>query len=138
MASNRKSRTAATRFGPALAALMLCVGIAGVGWCYLWQKGQISQLGRQVKERERKLEQLRTHNNKLRRSLGELRTMEALKRRAADLSLAQPYQGQVESLAEPPIIVTAGDGLAPVVEERQKPDGRSLALEPHRPAPSAQ
>jgi hypothetical protein len=104
MAKNRKSQSAGLRFGPAVSALLLCITLAGVGWCYLWQKGQISQLGRQVKERERALEGLRIQNDKLRESLAGLRKSDALKRRVVELNLglAQPVQGQVESLPEPP------------------------------------
>lgn len=104
MAKNRKSQTASMRFGPALGALLLCAVLAGVGWLYLWQKGQISQLGRKVKERERTVEGLRIQNDKLRESLAGLRKADALKRRVVELNLglAQPLQGQVESLPEPP------------------------------------
>jgi hypothetical protein len=104
MAKNRKSQAAGMRFGPAVGALLLCIALAGVGWCYLWQKGQVGQLGRQVKERERTLEGLRIQNDKLRESLAGLRKADALKRRIIELNLglAQPVQGQVESLPEPP------------------------------------
>jgi hypothetical protein len=104
MAKNRKSQAAGMRFGPAVGALFLCIALAGVGWCYLWQKGQIGQLGRQVKERERLLEGIRIQNDKLRESLAGLRKADALKRRVIELNLglAQPVQGQVESLPEPP------------------------------------
>lgn len=104
MSRNRKSQTAAMRFGPAVGALLLCIALAGTGWCYLWQKGQVSQLGRQVKERERAFETLRIQNDKLREQLASLRKAESLRRRVVELGLGltQPAQGQVESLAEPP------------------------------------
>ena len=105
MAKNRKSQTAGMKFGPALGALILCSALAGVGWCYLWQKGQISQLGRQVKEREKTLDGLRIQDDKLRETLAGLRKADALKRRVSELNLGltQPVQGQVESLPEPPV-----------------------------------
>jgi len=126
MAKNRKSQTAAMRFGPAVGALLLCIALAGVGWLYLWQKGQISQLGRQVKERERTLEGIRIQNDKLRESLAGLRKADALKRRVIELNLglAQPLQGQVESLPEPPAetppppIIAPGAALSSMVSNR--------------------
>jgi len=114
------------RFGPAVGALLLCIALAGVGWLYLWQKGQISQLGRQVKERERTLEGIRIQNDKLRESLAGLRKADALKRRVIELNLglAQPLQGQVESLPEPPAetppppIIAPGAALSSMVSNR--------------------
>jgi len=113
------------RFGPAVGALLLCIALAGVGWCYHWQKGQISQMGRQVKEREKALEGLRIQNDKLRESLAGLRKSDALKRRVIELNLGltQPVQGQVESLPEPPAETPAsrpssGPGLLNMVSNR--------------------
>jgi hypothetical protein len=105
MARNRKSQAAGMRFGPAVGALLLCIALAGVGWCYLWQKGQVSQLGRQVKERERTLEGLRIQNDKLREALATHRKPQTLLTRVNDLGLglAQAAHGQVASLPEPPV-----------------------------------
>ena len=59
MAKNRKNESVALRFGPALKAfgLIAVIGSASVG--YVWQKGQIEMLGRQIKEREMRLAELR-------------------------------------------------------------------------------
>ena len=48
MARNRKYQSAASRFGPALKAFLLCLLIGGSGIGYVWQKDQISQLGQQI------------------------------------------------------------------------------------------
>jgi len=45
MARNRKSQSAAIRFGPALKAFLLCLLIGGSGIGYVWQKDQIGRLG---------------------------------------------------------------------------------------------
>ena len=47
MAKNRKYRSAALRFGPALKAVLLCLLLGGSGLGYVWQKNQIYELGRQ-------------------------------------------------------------------------------------------
>lgn len=117
MPKNQSPRSRGFGFGPAVVALALCTLLAGVGYLYLWQKGQVSQLGRQVKERERTLENLRIQNDKLRELLAGHRKADALKRRVIEwnLGLAQPVQGQVESLPEP-LVATPSPPLAPVVE----------------------
>ena len=52
MAKNRNSQSAAIRFGPALKAFFLCFLIAGSAVGYVWQKSQIYELGRQIRQRE--------------------------------------------------------------------------------------
>jgi hypothetical protein len=115
MAQNRKNQSVTSRFGPPLAGLLLLAAVAGAGWCYLWQKGQIAQLGRTVKERERKLDGLRIQNDKLRDNLAGMRNPDLLKRRIAELGLglAQTVQGQVESLPEPPLAAPPAAAPAP-------------------------
>ncbi len=58
MAKNRKNQSAAIRFGPALAAFFVCFVIAGSAVGYVWQKGQIYQLGKQIRRNEIRLAQL--------------------------------------------------------------------------------
>lgn len=107
MSRNRKNLTVAGRFGPVVLAALVFAALAGVGWSYLWQKGQIAQLGRQVKERERTLESLRIQNDRLRDNLASMRKPEALLRRITELNLglSQTTRGQVEFLPEPDFTV---------------------------------
>jgi hypothetical protein len=103
MAKNRKSQSAAIRFGPALKALFLCLLIAGAAVGYVWQKGQIDELGRQFTACEIRLKQLRTDNQKSTDQLAVLRSPLTLDRRVKELKLglapAQPMQ--VWRLPEP-------------------------------------
>ena len=103
MARNRKYRTAAVRFGPALKAFLLCLLIGGSGVGYVWQKSQINELGKQILKRERRLLELREQNDKLRKQLAVMRSPQYLQSRIRDLKLglapAQP--GQVLFLPEP-------------------------------------
>jgi hypothetical protein len=103
MAGNRKSQSAAIRFGPALKAALLCLLIAGSAVGYVWQKGQIYQLGQQISQREVKLKQLRNENQRQGDQLAILRSPVMLDQRARELNLglapAQP--GQVSRLPEP-------------------------------------
>jgi len=103
MAKNRKSQSAALRFGPAVKALFLCLFIIGSGVGYLWLKGQIDQLGQQQKQREARLAELKNQNEKSRRTLAELRSPKRLERRASDLNLGllPPAPSQVVSRPEP-------------------------------------
>ncbi len=103
MARNRKYRSAAIRFGPALKAFLLCLLIGGSGVGYVWQKDQISQLGRQIKKRELRLVELEDQSEKLRKRLGEVRSPRSLESRIQELGLGlMPVQPtQVLRLAEP-------------------------------------
>ena len=103
MARNQKNQSAAIRFGPALAALFVCFVIAGAAVGYVWQKGQIYQLGRQIRDKESRLAKLTDENDKLDRRLADLRSPVMLDQRARALNLglgpAQPMQ--VVRLPEP-------------------------------------
>ena len=102
MAKNRKNQAAAIRFGPALKALLLCLLIAGSAIGYVWQKSEISRLGHQISEREKRLIELKADNKMLSDQLGVLHSPVMLDRRTRELNLglvpAQP--GQVVRLAE--------------------------------------
>jgi len=87
MARNRKYRTTATRFAPAVRAFMLCVLIGGSGIGYVWQKNQIATLGKQIKEREQRLSELRDNNEKLRKQLATLQSPPQIERRVRELNL---------------------------------------------------
>jgi cell division protein FtsL len=103
MAKNRNSQSASIRFGPALAALFACLVIAGAAVGYVWQKGQIYRLGKQIHEKETRLAQLTSDNEKLARQLADLRSPVMLDQEARKLNLglepAQPMQ--VVRLPEP-------------------------------------
>lgn len=103
MARNRKTESAATRFGPALKAVLLCVLIGGSGVGYVWQKDQISRLGKQIKARELRLADLQNQNEKLRRQLAGMRGPLFLESQIAklNLGLVPPQQAQVLLLPEP-------------------------------------
>jgi len=96
MAKNRKSQSATIRFGPALKALFLCLLIAGSAVGYVWQKSQIYQLGKDIRQRETALKQLRDDNQRLSDQLAILRLPMKLDERARQLNLglvpAQPSQ----------------------------------------------
>jgi len=104
MAKNRKNQSAAIRFCPALKALFLCLLIAGLAVGYVWQKGQIYQLGRQITACESRLVRLRDENQKLGDQLAVLRSPVMLDQRVRELNLglvpAQPVQ--ICRLVEPP------------------------------------
>jgi len=108
MAKNRKSQSAAIRFGPALKALFLCLLIAGSAVGYVWQKSQIYQLGKQIHQKELRLTQLARDNKKLDDQLGLLRSPVILDQRVRELKLGlvpvQPMN--VFRLPETPVVVT--------------------------------
>jgi hypothetical protein len=103
MSRNRKSQSAAIRFGPALKAFVLCLLLGGTGVGYVWQQDQIARLGKQMKAKESRLQQLQELNEGLRRQLEMMRSPGALQKKIQDLNLglvpAQPPQ--VLRLSEP-------------------------------------
>jgi hypothetical protein len=103
MARNRKYQSAAIRFGPALKAFLLCLLIGGSGVGYVWQKDQISQLGKEIKKRELRLAELGNQNEKLRKQLAGMRSIGSLERRIQEmgLGLGPPLPAQVWRLTEP-------------------------------------
>ena len=117
MSRNRKSQSAAIRFGPALKAVVLCLLIGGSGVGYVWQQDQIARLGKQIKARENRLQQLQEANEGQRRILEMMRSPAALQKRIQDLNLglvpAQPNQvlRLTEGGLEPPR-AKPGDQLA--------------------------
>jgi hypothetical protein len=126
MARNRKYQSAAIRFGPALKAFLVCLLIGGSGVGYVWQKDQISQLGRQIKKRELRLAELDDQNEKLRKQLGWMRSPSFLERRIQELGLGlvRPQQTQVSRLTEPARDLPRQEG------ERQYAAPRETGTEP--------
>ena len=103
MAGNRKSQSAAIRFGPALKAAFLCLLIAGSAIGYVWQKSEIDRLSQRIRQDELRLKQMTDANEKLRVKLADLHSPPMLDQRARELKLglvpAQPMQ--VWRLPEP-------------------------------------
>jgi hypothetical protein len=103
MPKSRKSQSAAIRFGPALKAFFLCFLIAGSAVGYVWQKSQIYELGRQIRQCEIHLSQLRSQNQRLADQLAILRSPVMLDQRARQLNLGlvPATPGQVCRLPDP-------------------------------------
>jgi cell division protein FtsL len=102
MAKNRKNQAAAIRFGPALKASFLCLLIAGSAVGYVWQKSQVYQLGKQIREMESRLTQLERNNQMLGDQLADLRSPVKLDQRARNLGLVPAQPAQVVRLSESP------------------------------------
>jgi cell division protein FtsB len=96
MAKNRKNQAAEIRFGPVLKVVLLCTLIGGSAIGFVWQKGQIDRLGRQISDREIRLKQLKNDNKLLTDQIAFLRSPVMLDRRVKDLNLGlapeQPMQ----------------------------------------------
>ena len=103
MARNRKYRSAVVRFGPALKAFVLCLLIGGSGIGYVWQKNQIYELGRQIRQREQRLKMLADQNDKLRTAAAMMRLGGNLEMRIKklNLGLVMPDGSQIWRLTEP-------------------------------------
>jgi len=103
MAKNRKNQSAAIRFGPAIKAFLLCAMIGGAGVGYVWQKSQISELGRQILKREKRVVELQGQNEKLKKQLALMRSPQFLEMRVKELNLGLvPTQSsQFWRLSEP-------------------------------------
>lgn len=103
MARNRKKHAAITRLIPAIKLLMFCLLIGGSGIGFVWQKQQIHALGREIKEHETELEELRRKNKKRQDDLAYLESPRVLdaKVRQLGLNLIQPDPADVLRLWEP-------------------------------------
>ena len=126
MARNRKNQSAAIRFVPALKAALLCAFIGGSAIGYVWQKNQLIDLGRKIREKENRLGQLRQANDKWAKQLVTLRSPAYLVRRMNELNLplAQPNQAQILRIVEAPL------------GEQTPRNGPLLADRSPRPAPA--
>jgi hypothetical protein len=102
MSRNRKSQSVAVRLVPALKAALLCAFLGGSAIGYVWQKNQLIDLGRKIKEKENRLGQLREANQKLSKQLVMLRSPAVLERRLREMNLplAQPSQTQILRIVE--------------------------------------
>ena len=121
MARNRRSQSAATRFGPALKACLLCVLIGGSGVGYVWQKEQIAKLGRQIKLRESRLQALEDQNEGYRKQLANMRSPQFLEPRTKELGLVVPQQTQILRLNEPPASQAIRENLQQFIARNDRP-----------------
>ena len=105
MARNRKSQSAAIRFGPAVKAVLLCLLIGGSGVGYVWQKNQ---------------------NEKMRRQLATLRSPGVVEQRIKELNLGLvlPRESQILRLPEP----TTFAPPSPQSAQRQAGTSATLAV----------
>ncbi|HYG21614.1 MAG TPA: hypothetical protein VEH04_02445 [Verrucomicrobiae bacterium] len=87
MARNRRTQTAAIRFGPAIKAFLLCLLIGGSGVGYVWQKGQIEELALQIRRSEQELDALKAQNVKLRNQLAMMHLPRFLEAKIKELNL---------------------------------------------------
>ena len=116
MARNRRNQSAAVRFGPALKAVLLCLFIGGAGMGYVWQQSQIYHLGKLLKQRENRREELVQTNKRLAHRLDELRSPTALDERVKklNLGLAPAQPGQIIRLVDaPPKVAVSPPGVPP-------------------------
>jgi len=109
MAKNRRNQSAALRFGPVLKAVLICLTIVLCCVGYVWQKKQINLLSEQIKKSERRRDELRGQNDKLKWQMAFFLRPDYLESqiKALNLGLAQPKAGQVWWLAEPSTSVAA-------------------------------
>ena len=101
---NRRKQSFTTRFGPAIKVILFCLVTCGMGLGYVWQKHQITHLGRQIKKME-KLFSRAKHENKLdSNALSQLRSPQLLDQRARQLQLGlmMPRPEQIVVLIEQP------------------------------------
>jgi hypothetical protein len=120
MAKLKKSQSSGIRFGPALKAFFLCFLIAGSAVGYVWQKSQVYQLARQIRQCEIRLAQLKSQNQRLTDQRAILRSPMMLDQRARtlNLGLAPAQPGQVYRLPEP-VLATPENNLARQFARRQ-------------------
>ena len=99
---NRKIGKSAVRFGPALKAVFICLVTCSLGLGYVWQKQQINTLGKQIKENEINLEELRRENKRRGDRLSFLMSPQQLdaRLRQLNLNLEVPLPEQIVVLIE--------------------------------------
>jgi cell division protein FtsB len=96
MAGNRKNQAAAMHFSTVLKVVLLCTVIGGSAIGYVWQKGEISLLGKQILAKAKQLDQLERDNKLLAGQLNTLHSPLNLDQRVREMRLglvpAQPTQ----------------------------------------------
>jgi len=103
MARNRKNQSAVLIFGRALKVSLICLFIVVCCVGYVWQKKQIFELSRQIRNEENYRDDLRGRNEKMARQLDSLKLPISLEARAKELNLGlvQPDPSRIWRLPEP-------------------------------------
>ena len=83
MSKNKKNTATAIRFGPALFAFALCLLLGGVCLGKIYLKEQIHRLGRQQRQIELKIENLKRENKTRAQNLALLQSPDALTQRVS-------------------------------------------------------
>lgn len=99
---NRKNEPIASRFGPGIKLAILSVFVCGLGLGYVWQKQEISQLGKNIHDQEKRLDGLRRENRLRSDMLDQLRSPRSLDQRVKEmnLGLTVPRPEQVVVIVE--------------------------------------
>lgn len=103
--------------------VLLCALIGGPGVGYVWQKGQLDQLGLEIKAQESKVQSLVEQNNKLRNQLGQLRSPTQLEQRIRELhlGLGLPKPTDVWRLEEPEAgVIAPGKSVSPLTPDSRR------------------
>jgi transposase len=105
MATETKANGKQARFKPAIVAFVFCAFIAASGLGFVWQKRQINDLGRQLKEAEVRLDELRRQNKNRAETLQQFLSPRLLDQKAATMfpDLARPSVDQIFTLPEPQV-----------------------------------
>jgi hypothetical protein len=120
MAKNRKNQSAAIWFGPALKASLICLVIAGSAVGYVWQKGEINRLGREIRDHKARLSVLLKDNQRLADQIAILHSPVMLDQRVRELNLGLvPLQpAQVVRLTDLAVLAAEGrTGLGSLAEQ---------------------
>ena len=105
----RRGGPSLARFAPAVKAAAICLVTCGLGLGYVWQKQQIAQLGKEIKEHEMRLEDLGKENRELGDTLAQLKSPQVLDQLVQQwhLDLVMPRPHQVVVLEERDMIQAA-------------------------------
>ena len=119
----RQNETAGFTFGPAIKAFLFCVFIGGSGLGFVWQKQEIGDLGRQLKDAELRLEELKRQNKNRTETLQQFLDPRLLAQKATTQfpDLTQPVPNRIVILSEPPPI--ARETVAPAAAPSSVPSG---------------
>ena len=96
----RRSRSTALQPKTVFTSIMVCAAICLAGIGYVWAKTQVLSLGRDIKTRELRLEELRRDNDILQRSYAAMCSHEKLNARVRELNLGlvSPLPSQIVRL----------------------------------------
>ncbi len=90
------------KFGPAIKLALMSVLVCGLGLGYVWQKQQISHLGKNIHDQEKRLDALRRENRLRSDMIDQLRSPRSLDQRVKEmnLGLSVPRPEQVVMIVE--------------------------------------